>query len=340
MNEVALWSQESQRGRSSVKPRRTKDGREGKGGREGGRRKRRGYIQQGGNVKQWTSIKSARDWGWMRVAEECEGKSRLSVFLHERLRVFALRCSTCKKASSTQTENNPSHDGVTFLWNRPAGLQGHEGSLFKCTRSLPVIAMDSEDPTDETKSLLATLYSCQKTAWQRFWRFWQGTFISQRGVSASLMPFIYGRKLPKCTLWHFCFLLGNCYFCHRLAIIIWLLGEVAMFLEIKGLQMIFRTFQLLFGGTKSWWFVFHEKASQYDTSWTGFSPNFVGVFVPLHVIFWRALISLIYTIPGLSLLQFSFSFPTITALQCLLSKDCGFCLNARLLLNKNRHTLL
>lgn len=55
-------------------------GRKKEEGREGGRRKRRGYIQQGGYVKQWTSIKSARDWGWMRVAEECEGKSRLSVF--------------------------------------------------------------------------------------------------------------------------------------------------------------------------------------------------------------------------------------------------------------------
>lgn len=54
--------------------------REREEGREGGRRrKRRGYTQQGGNVKQWASIKSARERGWMRVAE-CEGKSRLSVF--------------------------------------------------------------------------------------------------------------------------------------------------------------------------------------------------------------------------------------------------------------------
>lgn len=71
-----------------------------------------------------------------------------SQFLHERLRVFALWCSTCKKANSTQAENHPSHDGVTFSWNRLSGLQGDEGSLLKCIRSLAVIAMDAERSTD------------------------------------------------------------------------------------------------------------------------------------------------------------------------------------------------
>lgn len=85
---------------------------------------------------------------------------------------------------------------------------------------------------------------------------------------------------------------------------------------------------------------FHEKASKYDTSSTGFSSNFAGVFAPLHVMFSRALTSFMYTILSLSLVQFCFSFAAITALQCLLSKDYGFCVNARLLLNKNRHTLL
>lgn len=84
---------------------------------------------------------------WQRRARERAG----SQFLHERLRVFALWCSTCKKANSTQAENNPGHDGVTFCWNRPCGLQGHEESLLKCIRSLPVIAMDAEKPADQRK---------------------------------------------------------------------------------------------------------------------------------------------------------------------------------------------
>ena len=69
-----------------------------------------------------------------------------SQFLHECLGVFALWCSTCKKANSTQAENNPSHDGVTFFWNRLSGLRGHEESPIKCSLSLPVIAMDAEKP--------------------------------------------------------------------------------------------------------------------------------------------------------------------------------------------------
>lgn len=47
---------------------------------------------------------------WQKSAR---GKAS-SGFLHERLRVFALWRSTCKKAKSAQAENNPSHDGVTF----------------------------------------------------------------------------------------------------------------------------------------------------------------------------------------------------------------------------------
>lgn len=130
----------------------------------------------------------------MRVAEECEGKSRLSVFfLHERLRVFALWCSTCKKANSTQAENNPSHDGVTFLWNRPSGLQGHEGSLFKCTRSLPAIATDTEDPTDGRKSLLATLYSCQKNCMVAFLKILAG-YLHLTAGSFCLINALYLRK--------------------------------------------------------------------------------------------------------------------------------------------------
>lgn len=81
MNEVVLWSQESQRGWSSVKRCWTKDGREERvKGRKGGRREEQGYIQQGENVKEWTSIKSERDWGWMRVARKSERESRLWVF--------------------------------------------------------------------------------------------------------------------------------------------------------------------------------------------------------------------------------------------------------------------
>lgn len=77
------------------------------------------------------------------------GKEQALSFVHERLRVFALWCSTCKEANSTLAENNPGHDGGTFRWNRPCGLQGHEGSLLKCIRSHAVIAMDAEKPTKE-----------------------------------------------------------------------------------------------------------------------------------------------------------------------------------------------
>lgn len=84
---------------------------------------------------------------WQKSARERAS----SQFLHERLGVFALWCSTCKKAKSTQAENNPSHDGVTFFWNGPSGQQGQEESLFKCICSLPVIAMDAQRPTDHPK---------------------------------------------------------------------------------------------------------------------------------------------------------------------------------------------
>lgn len=78
--------------------------------------------------------------------------------------------------------------------------------------------------------------------------------------------------------------------------------------------MIFVTFQLLFGGTKSWWFVFMTKLPSTIPVQLVSHQTFVGVFAPLHVMFWRALICFIYTILGLSLLQFCFSFTTITSM--------------------------
>lgn len=61
---------------------------ERKEGREGGRGER-GYIQTRENVKQWTSIKSARDGGWMCVA----GKKKKSVWEGEQGLNFCMSAS-------------------------------------------------------------------------------------------------------------------------------------------------------------------------------------------------------------------------------------------------------
>lgn len=68
----------------------------------------------------------------MCVAEERDGKSPLSVFAWAPQGVCIVVLNM-QKGQSTQAENSPGHDGVTFFWNSSSGLQRHEESLFKHT---------------------------------------------------------------------------------------------------------------------------------------------------------------------------------------------------------------